>query len=683
MTKRLTWEQKNIVNHNSGHALVKAVPGSGKTTTLVKRVERLIKSGADPRTILILMYNKSAQVSFTDKLRQALNLSSIPEVRTFHSLALKIVTYAERQQLIKKRRLLPPNNPLYEKIVKEAYRCGFEHEASYIDPNDIEEFELFITRCRAAGLTPTDAAADPIFTEVKREFILAYSHYCELLEMNNSRTFDDCLIEATSLLRSSPNLGSHFKHVIVDEYQDVNLIQHNMIRYLSRSDTSVMAVGDINQCIYEWRGARPDFIGGLFEKHFENTKVFQLSCTFRFGHQLSLMANSVIRRNSTKLTRLCVSHPSTPQTNARIYVDSCLSTVLKELFHSNGTQAILSRTKASLAEAEVALRLCGLPYRYQNGSASLHTRTEIGMIVVGTMWSIYGDLRLLENHPHKQPLLYGFLREAGFRWQKGQLKAALNALMAPNSDLNVVIRTIFDSDTSSMLQQSEYVNRLAKIYQKETEETLAIDVLLRLKMAGFMDGIGAEGVTRTGSNDRQRGVVKIEELLESSKISAYTFLNLILNPEESSTDCEPFVLSTLHASKGLEWDNVVLIGLNDEEYPGGKSDGNHNVLTSIDECMANEEAEEERRLFYVGMTRTKQQLNIVVPQDDGLSRWLANSWDSTPKRLPIATRFVYEAGYTTCLTTSNAIYNNEAEIKKSQFSKFHQWYLRDLQRLKV
>ncbi|EHI9302108.1 ATP-dependent helicase, partial [Vibrio vulnificus] len=311
------------------------------------------------------------------------------------------------------------------------------------------------------------------------------------------------------------------------------------------------------------------------------------------------------------------------------------------------------------------------------------TRTEIGMIVVGTMWSIYGDLRLLENHPHKQPLLYGFLREAGFRWQKGQLKAALNALMAPNSDLNVVIRTIFDSDTSSMLQQSEYVNRLAKIYQKETEETLAIDVLLRLKMAGFMDGIGAEGVTRTGSNDRQRGVVKIEELLESSKISAYTFLNLILNPEESSTDCEPFVLSTLHASKGLEWDNVVLIGLNDEEYPGGKSDGNHNVLTSIDECMANEEAEEERRLFYVGMTRTKQQLNIVVPQDDGLSRWLANSWDSTPKRLPIATRFVYEAGYTTCLTTSNAIYNNEAEIKKSQFSKFHQWYLRDLQRLKV
>jgi len=86
MTKRLTWEQKNIVSHDTGHALVKAVPGSGKTTTLVKRVERLVKTGADPRSILILMYNKSAQLGFTEKLKTALKSTAIPEVRTFHGL---------------------------------------------------------------------------------------------------------------------------------------------------------------------------------------------------------------------------------------------------------------------------------------------------------------------------------------------------------------------------------------------------------------------------------------------------------------------------------------------------------------------------------------------------------------------------------------------------------------------
>lgn len=103
MTKRLTWEQKSIVSHDTGHALVKAVPGSGKTTTLVKRVERLVKTGTDPRSILILMYNKSAQVSFTENLKTALMSSVIPEIRTFHSLALKIVGYGERQQIIKKK----------------------------------------------------------------------------------------------------------------------------------------------------------------------------------------------------------------------------------------------------------------------------------------------------------------------------------------------------------------------------------------------------------------------------------------------------------------------------------------------------------------------------------------------------------------------------------------------------
>ncbi|AOV15450.1 ATP-dependent DNA helicase Rep [Klebsiella oxytoca] len=98
---------------------------------------------------------------------------------------------------------------------------------------------------------------------------------------------------------------------------------------------------------------------------------------------------------------------------------------------------------------------------------------------------------------------------------------------------------------------------------------------------------------------------------------------------------------------------------------------------------AEEEIEEERRLFYVGITRTKQQLNLVVPLDEGLARWLKNRWDSTPKKSPIATRFVYEAGWTACAVTSDAIYNSTVEKQKADFSKFHQWYLRDLQRLKV
>ena len=202
-------------------------------------------------------------------------------------------------------------------------------------------------------------------------------------------------------------------------------------------------------------------------------------------------------------------------------------------------------------------------------------------------------------------------------------------------------------------------------------------------MAGFTDCIGSEGVTRTGSNDLKRGVLRIEALLESSKIDSRKFLNLILNPVENSADREPFILSTLHGSKGLEWDNVVLIGLNEKEFPGGKPDDVYNVHTSVHNPPTEEEIEEERRLFYVGITRTKQQLNMIAPFDEGLTLWLDKRWDSSPKKSPIATRFVYEAGCTACAVTSDAIYNNAAEKQMLEFSKFHQWYLRDLKRLKV
>lgn len=681
MTKRLTREQNIIVAHDTGHALVKAVPGSGKTTTLVKRIERLVKSGTDPRSILILMYNKSAQESFTEKLKKALQSELIPEVRTFHSLALKIVGYGERQRLIKKKALITPNDYRYEQLVKQAYRYGFKHDVNYIPPSEIEDLELFIARCRAAAVTPADAANDPTFNKTKREFVRAYSHYCELLEENSLRTFDDCLIEAATLLRNDISLGTHFHHIIVDEYQDVNLIQHDMIRLLSKQNTSVMAVGDVNQCIYEWRGARPDFIGGLFERDYQNTKVFQLSCTFRFGHELSLMANSVIRRNSTKLTRLCVSHPSTPKTEVKLHLDNCLPKVLSNLSVSGGTQAILSRNRAGLAEAEMTLRLCGLPYRYLNGSSALHTRNEIGVLVVGILLSVYGDLRLLENHPNKQAIVYGFLREAGFGWQKGQLKAALSGLMAPHADLWTVLSQLFDGEQ----HKKDRLERIATICQKHRAETPAIDVLRHLSMEGFIDSVGSGGVTRLGSNDKQRGIEKIEDLLESSGVDSRTFLNLILNPGKDSSNCEPFILSTLHGSKGLEWDNVILIGLNEKEFPGGNSDLSYSMNSQTPSPLPDEgeDIEEERRLFYVGITRTKQQLNLVVPFDNGLKRWLMNRWDSTPKKSPIATRFVYEAGWTACEATSDAIYNHTVENIKADLSKFHQWYLRDLQRLKV
>lgn len=680
MKKSLTWEQKHVVSHDNGHALVKAVPGSGKTVTLIKRVERLVKSGIDHRSILIVMYNKSASQTFKAKLSQVLDARMLPEVRTLHSLALKIIHHAENQRILKKKELISPDDHRYSRIVRQSYREGFECEEDYIPAEDIEELELFITRWRAEGVTPDEASSDPSINTSGPGYVRAYRRYCELLEESNLRTFDDCLSEANYLLNTNSYQGPRYKHIIIDEYQDVNLAQHTLICSLTKSDTSVMAVGDINQCIYEWRGARPDFIGGLFEKSFKGTMVYNLSCTFRFGHTLSLMANSVIRRNSAKLSSLCVSHPSTPRTHAIILHEDNLVEVLQEVSKGSGTRAILARSNASLAEAEIVLRTLGLPFKYlDKGASPLFKRHEIGLLVVGILLCVYGDIDLLNNHPKKKTLLYGFFREAGFGWKRGQLAEALNGVMAPGADLWDFLAKLFRGSH----RQENRLKVFERVRQQEHKGASAAAVFGRLDTMGCFHGVGAGGVNRGRSNDKQRGIDKVGRLLQSSQITAQQFLDLTLSDDPEVASSEPFSLSTFHGSKGLEWDSVVMLGLHDSEFPGGSSASRHNAQAPKEARIADEESDEERRLFYVGMTRAKRQLSLLAPGDAGLSKWLQNAWDATPKRKATATRFVYETGFTAAALTSEAIYSRTADKQKASFSKFHQWYLRSLERLRV
>ncbi|MCV2885738.1 ATP-dependent helicase [Aestuariibacter sp. AA17] len=676
MAKRLTREQKAVVHHLDGHALVKAVPGSGKTTTLVKRVERLVKSGVSKRAILVLMYNKSAQVSFAEKLKIALDSDVIPEVRTFHSFALQVIKVAENRKLIEKRTLLTPADPKHVNMVKQAYRNGFSHSDTYIPQDDIEELELFITRNRAEGIVPSDISSDPSLNETKPEFLRAYSWYCDTLDENKLRTFDDCLIEAVKILNECPQILGTFRQIIVDEYQDVNFIQNELVKRVATSGVSVMAVGDVNQCIYEWRGARPDFIAGIFEKHYINTKVFNLSCTFRFGHKLALMSNSVIRRNSVKQSSLCISHPSATNTEIQIYHEDDMQSALRELANQDGSCAILSRTKASLAETELALRMNRIAYSYLNGDSPLYTRAEIGMLAIYFSIGMFGDLQILNGNPQRQTLVFGFLKNAGFKWEKGQLQEARQVLMHPDSDL---WNTLY-----SLLGQSEFrrqrVDELSALKNKYDENTNASTMFSDLKNLGLFDSIGFGGVSRIGSNDQKRGTFRIEQLLLTSHLSGLEFLNLILEPPEPVSTAE-FVLSTLHTSKGLEWDHVVMVGLNEKDYPGIAKNDADIVLPK--ELTTDSELEENRRLFYVGMTRAMRSVTFIVPEDEGLKKWLANAWDSTPKLTSVATRFVYETGLTAAIRTGDAIYANSIDALSPKLNKLHKWYIKEFKKLRI
>lgn len=682
--KTVTQEQRLIIEHNGSHALVKAVPGSGKTTTLVKRVQRLLQNGVMPDQILVLMYNKAAQVSFLEKLNLTLkNQYRIPEVRTFHSLAYEIVQQAVQRGELGHRQLLTPDMPEYNRIIREAYKYGYAAEDSFVEQHEIQELQLFIDRCHAYGSSPEEIQFDPAFDKSPKEHIKAYQRFVELLQEQRFRTFDSMLAEAKQVIIKQPHLFSQLTHVIVDEYQDVNLVQHELIRLLAGEHTKVMAVGDINQSIYQWRGSRPDFIDGIFEQQFRPVKVFYLSCTFRFGHQLSLIANSLIDKNTHKTTKLCVSQPSqTPRTEVAIHAGLCLSKTPLLLTKGTGSAAILARTNAHLAEAELALRLCQIPYTYPSDNAeqstksektTLFKRREVCVLVVAFLLTIDGNLQRLGRHNDRRAIIAGFLWDAGFNWATGQMKDANAKLLNQSADIWQIISEVFQNGRKHRFQLKDLLS--LKGAARETD--LAAEVYQKIAMAGLTETIGQESSIRRESNDQRRGMFRIKEFLQSSRITAVEFLSAVLNPQTASSGFSPVTLATFHAAKGLEYDTVIITGLNDAEFPATSplEIASHNETEDLSNA---DSLEEERRLFYVGITRAKQKLHLLVPHDERLAHWLDKGWNTTPKKDPIASRFVYELGLTECLKVSQAIYAGTADSFSSFTNKLPRQYLNEL-----
>lgn len=683
-SKTVTQEQRMIIEHNGSHALVKAVPGSGKTTTLVKRVQHLLKNGVLPEQIMVLMYNKAAKVSFTEKLALTLkNEYSLPPVRTFHGLALNIVQHAERRGWLSKKKLLKPEMAQYVSIIREAYRYGYVLEDGFIESSDVEELELFMARCHAEGLAPEEVTFDPIFAESPKEHIKAYTRFCELLQDNNFRTFDSMLTEAKQVIAEQPHLFSQLSHVIVDEYQDVNLVQHEIIKLLAGHQASVMAVGDINQSIYEWRGSRPDFIDGIFEQQFKPVKVFYLSCSFRFGHQLSLIANYLIGKNTHKTAKLCISQPTeTPRTEVSIHSGLCLSKVSTLLTTGDNSTAILSRTNAHLAEAELALRLSYIPYAYPDEKAdgsiniektTLFKRKEICVLVAAFLMCIDGDLNRLTQHPQRKSILAGFLWDSGITWTKGQMKDVHTKFLHQNADIWRLVSDVLQNGRKHRLKLNDFLSLKGSALASD----LAFNVYQKIALAGITENIDQESSIRRESNDQRRGMFRIKEFLQSSGITVGEFLSALLEPQKTNTEVCPVTLATFHAAKGLEYDTVIITGLDDAEFPPSPP---HDKLSFFETTNVADATslDEERRLIYVGITRAKRHLHLLVPPDENLIRWINNGWNTTPNKA-IASRFVYELGISEAKKVSEAIYDGTA--KNLAMNKLPSWYLKELARL--
>ena len=341
-----TSEQQNIIQHDvTSHALVSAVAGSGKTQTLIARIEYLILQGIKPNKILVLMYNKSAQLDFLDRLKKYVDSTSQKyiNVRTMHSLGNSFLQAFAKAGFVSFDKILKDYEvdkilTILLKITQKELKITKD-----IDTERVETFKEYISLLKS-DLSLSNAKIKSLIPSDKKLLDKVFIRFNKECEKQNAITYDDMIYLPAKFFEKSESsieqANAMYSHIIIDEYQDINQVQQFFLKCLVGENTSIMAVGDVDQTIYQWRGSTPYYMLEGFVKDFKNVSQYKLSYTFRYGDLISLMANNIITNNKKRHDNLCVSYPKMKKTTNVSIVDNTDKVVLKlKALIESGVQA--------------------------------------------------------------------------------------------------------------------------------------------------------------------------------------------------------------------------------------------------------------------------------------------------------------------------------------------------------
>ncbi len=616
---RLTAEQRAVVEHHGGHARVAAVAGSGKTTTMVARVLHLLARGVPPGRILVLMFNRSAREDFQARLATMAPAGQrLPDVRTFHSLGHRLTASLTRWGALSPRQLLTADWQV-ERLLRQATQLALgddpEARESALDAERLEALAHFCALVKAEMASPAALHERLDYGAETRYFPAAFEQAEALLEAHGLMGYADLLyrplraLEADGTLR--PRVQGFLDHVIIDEYQDINVAQQRLLALLTGGRAEVMAVGDANQCIYEWRGAHPETMLERFTATFGAARDYPLSTTFRHGHALALAANHAIEANRRRPDQLCLAGAANPRTRLAL---------------GQGSRGLLEALDAwqgegrSLGEAGVLVR-----------SWALSVPLQLALLREGIPFRLAREDRFVFRLPLVQALA-GYLRlarEPGLLCDPGHLALLLGqpTPFVARERLQALAARL--AETQRWPERHDALLEGLKAHQKRTlkKRWALLCELPRLGawpparlLEHVVAEVEAEKVLKRAASRRDKGeedVRLLDVLLEQAAElgnDPEAFIELLSRPVESRDD--GVLITTVHGAKGLEWPLVVVAGVNEQDFPHY---GRDNPLSP-------QRLEEERRLFYVAITRAMERLVLLHDGGDHRpSRFIAES----------------------------------------------------------
>ena len=588
----LNEQQMEAVQTVDGPVLLLAVPGSGKTTVLVTRLGYMIYCcDIHPERILTLTYTKAATIDMSERFCSFFGdeMQSSLEFRTINGICAKVIQYYGRR-IGKKAFELISNEKMIGNILLSIYRKYLDE---YPTESDIQGLRVLITYIKNMMLT--DKEIKDLYEQDDLHISDIYREYCIELKSRSLMDYDDQMIYAYNMLKGSPETLQHFQeqypNICVDEAQDTSKIQHAIIALLAKTNGNLFMVGDEDQSIYGFRAAYPEALLD-FKKTHSNAKVLLMEKNFRSNAKIVLAADRFIQKNKNRHEKHMVAARCEeseikliPVTN-RSYQYAPLVKVAEEC---KTTTAVLYRDNESALPLVDLLERRHISYRIKNAEFTFFTHRIV--------LDIQNIMRFAIN-PYDTELFMQIYHK---------IQTYLNKATA------IKLCEISEKRQISVLDAAIEYGNLPEGTKKnckimKTHLGLMNSERPEKAICRIVDYMGyGDYLERQNMKDSKIFILKSIAANESTLqhfIGRLTELAQIIKEKENDSDCK-FILSTIHSSKGLEYDNVYLIDICDGVFP----ENVRNPKSATTEEM--KEYEEERRLFYVGVTRAKNTLCIL------------------------------------------------------------------------
>lgn len=619
---QLNEAQQQPVLHKDGPMIIIAGAGSGKTRVLTIRIAYLMSLGVDPFNILALTFTNKAAKEMKKRISDIVGSTDAKNLwmGTFHSVFARILR-AEADKLG-----YPTNFTIYDSqdsvrliggIIKEMQLDKDIYKPKQIFSR-ISSFKNGLITVKAYFNNPELMEQDAMSKKPRLGEI--YKNYVERCFKAGAMDFDDLLLKTNELLNMYPEVlakyQQRFKYILVDEYQDTNHSQYLIVRALSDRFQNICVVGDDAQSIYAFRGANINNILN-FQKDYENVKTYRLEQNYRSSKNIVEAANSIIEKNKTKLDKIVwtANDSGAPIKVHRSLTDAeegrfVASTIWEEKMQNqlnNGQFAILYRTNAQSRAMEDALRKRDIPYRIYGG-LSFYQRKEIKDVLY--------YLRLVINPKDEEALLRVInyptrgigdttvekLTIAANHYNRSIFEVMQN-IDKIDLKLNASTRSKL-KDFTIMIQSFQVINENQDAFYLADHVAKKTGLIQELKKDATPEGIARiENIEEllNGIRDFTEG----QKEVDGARGAMSEFMEdvaLATDLDKDTGDDDRVALMTIHLAKGLEFPHVFIVGLEEDLFPSAMS------------MSTRSELEEERRLFYVALTRAENQAYLTYAQ---------------------------------------------------------------------